>query len=125
MPVTLDQTPEERSRVKIDAALRESGWVVQDRREVNLLANRGVAVREFPLKTGEADYLPFVDGIRIRCRVRSSGIAGGAAPDESSRGERAGRESWKDRFRPRALRDHAGRTNPAPYSHNEALGAAL
>jgi hypothetical protein len=29
---------------------------------VNLSAGRGVAVREFPLKYGEADYLLFVDG---------------------------------------------------------------
>jgi type I restriction enzyme R subunit len=56
------QTPEELARVKIDAALRDAGWVVQDRREVNLSAAKGVAVREFPLRTGEADYLLFVDG---------------------------------------------------------------
>jgi len=60
--VTQDrQTPEESARVRIDAALRESGWVIQDRREANLSVGRGVAVREFPLRTGEADYLLFVD----------------------------------------------------------------
>jgi len=34
---------------------------VQDLRELNLGASLGVAVREFPLKTGSADYLLFVD----------------------------------------------------------------
>jgi hypothetical protein len=34
---------------------------VQDRAALNLAAARGVAVREFPLLTGYADYLLFVD----------------------------------------------------------------
>jgi type I restriction enzyme R subunit len=57
-------TPEERARVKIDAALEAAGWVVQDRDAMNLSAGRGVAVREFKLAQGHgyADYLLFVDG---------------------------------------------------------------
>jgi type I restriction enzyme R subunit len=49
--------------VKIDAALAASGWIVQDRDEMNVAAGRGVAVREFKLKHGHgyADYLLFVD----------------------------------------------------------------
>src|SRR5579872_1002284 len=60
MPIT----PEDRARENIDKLLADAGWVVQDRRKVDLAAGRGVAVREFPLKTGhgEADYLLFVDG---------------------------------------------------------------
>ncbi len=56
--------PEARARVNIDAALEAAGWVVQDRKAVNLSAARGVAVREFPLGKGygEADYLLFADG---------------------------------------------------------------
>ena len=53
--------PEERARQNIDRLLAESGWVVQDRNRLNLYDMRGVAVREFPLETGEADYLLFVD----------------------------------------------------------------
>jgi type I restriction enzyme R subunit len=53
--------PEERARQNIDQMLQAAGWVVQDREALNLKAARGVAVREFPLKTGEADYLLFVD----------------------------------------------------------------
>ncbi|WP_345326331.1 DEAD/DEAH box helicase family protein [Candidatus Villigracilis proximus] len=54
-------TPEELARQNIDQQLISAGWVIQDRIEMNLYAGRGVAVREFPLQTGEADYLLFVD----------------------------------------------------------------
>lgn len=53
--------PEARARETIDAALAEAGWAVQDRDAMNLAATRGVAVREFHLTTGIADYLLFVD----------------------------------------------------------------
>ncbi|CAN5165020.1 type I restriction-modification enzyme R subunit C-terminal domain-containing protein [soil metagenome] len=57
-------TPEAKARVEIDRMLAASGWAVQDARAVNLSAARGVAVREFVLKSphGRADYLLFVDG---------------------------------------------------------------
>ena len=54
-------TPEELARINIDRQLEACGWIVQSRAEMNLYAARGVAVREFPLSTGEADYLLFVD----------------------------------------------------------------
>jgi type I restriction enzyme R subunit len=56
--------PEQRARRKIDVALVASGWVVQDRDDMNVSAGRGVAVREFKLTSGHgfADYLLFVDG---------------------------------------------------------------
>ncbi|MBI1792683.1 MAG: DEAD/DEAH box helicase family protein [Chloroflexi bacterium] len=54
-------TPEELARINIDKQLTACGWIVQSRGEMNLYAGRGVAVREFPLSTGEADYLLFVD----------------------------------------------------------------
>ncbi len=49
--------PEEKARQEIDQLLEKAGWKVQDYRELNLGASLGVAVREFPLKSGEADYL--------------------------------------------------------------------
>jgi len=63
MPIT----PEDRARENIDKLLTAAGWIVQDKRSTNLSAGRGVAVREFPLKSGhgEADYLLFVDGAPI------------------------------------------------------------
>ena len=54
-------TPEELARENIDKQLTACGWIIQSRNEINLFAARGVAVREFPLETGEADYLLFVD----------------------------------------------------------------
>jgi type I restriction enzyme R subunit len=53
--------PEELARENIDKQLKACGWNVQSRNEINFFASRGVAVREFPLETGEADYLLFVD----------------------------------------------------------------
>lgn len=53
--------PEEKARHEIDQLLEQAGWTIQDYRELNLGASLGVAVREFPLKSGEADYLLFVD----------------------------------------------------------------
>jgi len=54
-------TPEDLARQNIDKQLSACGWEVQDRHAINLFTSRGVAVREFPLDTGEADYLLFVD----------------------------------------------------------------
>lgn len=53
--------PEEKARQKIDWLLNEAGWVVQNVQELNLGAAPGVAIREFPLKSGYADYLLFVE----------------------------------------------------------------
>ena len=58
-------TPEEQARQKIDRQFGRCGWVVQGHREMNLYAGPGVAVREFPLKTGFADYLLYLDGKAI------------------------------------------------------------
>ena len=55
-------TPEARARQHIDAMLARAGWVVQDRRNVNLTAGPGVVVREVPTPTGPADYILFLDG---------------------------------------------------------------
>ena len=51
----------ETRRELIDPRLEAAGWIVQDRAAMSLYAGRGVAVREFPLETGYADYLLFVD----------------------------------------------------------------
>jgi type I restriction enzyme, R subunit len=53
--------PEERARQKIDQLLVDAGWVIQDQKDRNLGSSLGVAVREFPVSTGYADYLLFVD----------------------------------------------------------------
>jgi type I restriction enzyme R subunit len=56
--------PEKAARESIDKLLTQAGWVVCDASHVNLSGSRGIAVREFPLKSGHgyADYLLYVDG---------------------------------------------------------------
>lgn len=48
--------PEAQARRRIDALLEASGWRVQDRGAIHLSAGSGVAVRELPTASGEADY---------------------------------------------------------------------
>ena len=57
MPLSESET----RRQLIDPQLTSAGWIIQDRSQMNLFAGRGIAVREFPLDTGFADYLLFVD----------------------------------------------------------------
>ena len=54
-------TPESLARQQIDQLLAASSWSVQDRAATDLYASRGVAVREFPVAGGFADYMLFVD----------------------------------------------------------------
>ena len=54
-------TPEQLARHNIDRMLEIAGWSVQDAKDVDFTASRGVALREFPLKSGFADYMLFVD----------------------------------------------------------------
>jgi type I restriction enzyme R subunit len=54
-------TPEQVARVEIDRKLEAAGWVIQDFKQMDLSAGRGVAIREFPTATGPADYLLYVD----------------------------------------------------------------
>lgn len=53
--------PEQKARLRIDQQLELAGWIVQDDREMHITAGPGVAIREFPLITGEADYLLYAD----------------------------------------------------------------
>jgi type I restriction enzyme R subunit len=57
-------SPEELARQNIDRLLAQAGWHVCDASATNIHAARGVAIREFPLKSGHgfADYLLYVDG---------------------------------------------------------------
>ena len=58
-------TPEEKARLVIDEKLKQSGWVIQDMKKLNLSVALGVAVREFPTSTGEVDYALFVEGLPV------------------------------------------------------------
>ena len=42
-------TCEIHAREKIDQLLTQAGWLVQDVKDTNIFAGKGVAIREFPL----------------------------------------------------------------------------
>ena len=58
-------TPEEAARINIDRQLTECGWVLQDVANMNIMASTGVAIREFPLTTGEAETLPATRAVNV------------------------------------------------------------
>ncbi len=55
--------PEEQARDLIDEQLRQAGWFVCDRKDIDLLNRQGNAVREVIMEVGHgrADYLLYVD----------------------------------------------------------------
>jgi type I restriction enzyme, R subunit len=54
-------TPEQRARHNVDRMLELASWSVQDLNALDFTVSRGVALREFPLEAGFADYMLFVD----------------------------------------------------------------
>src|SRR5881398_2008656 len=54
---------EQQARALIDRQLRDAGWAVQDRGDLNLFAGPGVAAREVVMARGQgrADYLLYVE----------------------------------------------------------------
>ena len=58
---TLNQNPEQRARDRIDRQLEQAGWLVQDKKAINLSAGPGIAVREYQTDIGPADYVLFVE----------------------------------------------------------------
>jgi type I restriction enzyme R subunit len=52
---------EEQARADIDRLLMAAGWAVQDYKQFDPGAARGIALREVPLKGGRCDYLLLVD----------------------------------------------------------------
>lgn len=59
----MPETPEQKARREIDTDLTAAGWLVQDRDDLDLTPKRGIAVREFPLRSGFgfADYVLYLD----------------------------------------------------------------
>jgi len=61
--LALDYTkPENETRAEIDKKLELAGWVIQDKKRINLFESLGVAVREMDTDSGPADYMLFIDG---------------------------------------------------------------
>ncbi len=56
--------PEDQAREKIDRMLADAGWEVRDLSDTDISGCRGLAIRNFPLKSGHgfADYLLYVNG---------------------------------------------------------------
>ena len=57
----MNQNPEQIARDRIDEMLRQAGWIVQSKKEADLYAGAGVAIREYQTDVGPADYLLFVN----------------------------------------------------------------
>lgn len=60
-----NQNPEQIARDNIDALLRQSGWVVQSKNQINLNEGLGQAIREYQTDIGPADYVLFVDRVAV------------------------------------------------------------
>ncbi len=58
-------TPEAAARQKIDELLVAAGWVLQEYKQLNLGAARGIALCEVPLASGRCDYLLLVDRVSV------------------------------------------------------------
>ena len=56
-----NQTPEQAARDVIDEKLSQAGWIVQDKKKIDLSAGPGIAVREYQTDVGPVDYALFVD----------------------------------------------------------------
>ncbi|MDY0049524.1 MAG: DEAD/DEAH box helicase family protein, partial [Halothiobacillaceae bacterium] len=100
--------PEGHAREQIDALLRQAGWVVCDVQDAHISAHRGVAIREFPLKTGHgfADYLLYVDG-----------KAAGVIEAKKAGVTLSGVETQSDRYT-KGLPDGLPRwSNPLPFAY--------
>ena len=54
-------TPEVKARLQIDKNLIQTGWIIQNKNQLNLSAGLGIAVREYPTDSGPADYILFID----------------------------------------------------------------
>ena len=57
----INQNPEQRARDLIDQMLRDAGWLVQGKKQSDIRAAQGVAVKEYQTDVGPADYVLFVD----------------------------------------------------------------
>jgi type I restriction enzyme R subunit len=57
-----NQNPEQIARDNIDRQLNDCGWIIQNKKKINLTAGLGVAVTEYQTDIGPADYVLFVAG---------------------------------------------------------------
>ena len=83
----LNQNPEQIARDNIDRQLFACGWIIQDKKQFNLAAGLGIAIREYQTDVGPADYVLFVDkkpvGI-IEAKREEEGVRLTTVEDQSS-----------------------------------------
>ncbi|MBS4051592.1 MAG: hypothetical protein KGZ69_10355 [Methylomonas sp.] len=58
--MTLNQNPEQIACDQIDKLLLQSGWVIQNKNQINFNIGKGQTVREYQTDSGPADYILFV-----------------------------------------------------------------
>jgi hypothetical protein len=79
-------TPEAAARQEIDEQLVACGWHVQDLKNVDFSAGRGIALREVQLTTGPCDYLLLVDRRAVGViEAKKEGTTLSAVADQSDR----------------------------------------
>jgi type I restriction enzyme R subunit len=57
----INQNPEQMARDNIDKQLNACQWLIQDKKRLNQSAGIGVAVREYSIEIGQAEYVLFVN----------------------------------------------------------------
>ena len=99
-------TAEAKARVEIDRQLLACGWLVQDRKAMNLYAGQGIAVREFIMAVGHgrADYLLFIDQKAV-----------GAIEAKPSGTPLAGVEAQSAKYAAGLPKDLPALVNPLPF----------
>ena len=97
---------EDRARVEIDRMLAAAGWVVQDARDANLAAGRGVAVREFVLRSATG-------GSTTCCSSTASAVG-------VDRGQAGGRDADRGR-----VAERRSTSTACPTGSDRALEGAL
>ena len=88
-------TPEARAREQIDNRLRQSGWTIQDLKQLNLTVASGVAVREFPTNTGPVDYAIFIEGAPVGVVEAKKDEEGQALTDVETQSSRYANSQFK------------------------------
>jgi type I restriction enzyme R subunit len=79
-------SPEELARQQIDALLKQCGWTIQDYKQLDLSAARGIAIREVRLKKGRCDYLLLFDRKPVGIiEAKKAGVTLSSVADQSGR----------------------------------------
>lgn len=79
-------TPEELARQQIDTLLQQRGWIIQNYKQLDLSAGRGIALREVRLKQGCCDYLLLIDRKPVFIiEAKKAGVTISSVADRSGR----------------------------------------